>query len=888
MKSAQIRRLFLDYFVAQGHREVPSSSLVPADDPTLLFTNAGMVQFKRTFLGQEHREYNRATTCQKCVRAGGKHNDLEQVGHTKRHHTFFEMLGNFSFGDYFKRDAIRYAWEFVTSERYLGISPDRLRVTVHHSDTEARTLWREISGLPGPSDLRSGGQGQLLADGRHRAVRAVHGDLCGPGMGAGAQGRRGAGGGDVIPQHEFEALAESGRFLEIWNLVFMQYDRSADGTLTPLPKPSVDTGAGLERIAAVMQGEDDNFHTDVFLPLIDRVGELVGRAYDRSAGERASYRVLADHARAVSFLLADGVYPSNEGRGYVLRRILRRAVRHAWLLGRREPTLAPLTDVAVREMGDTYPELRAKAGYIHEVTETEERRFLETIEGGLRRLEEIFATGSRTIGGEEAFRLYDTFGFPIDLTQIIAGERGVEVDLPGFERALDAQRGRSREARTAGRRAGGAPAVHTAKPGAWRSVKRGKQRFVGYDATEADTDVLAFRQEGPRVELVLKENPFYAESGGQVSDVGELRGEGWELQVDTVRKDPKGTVIGGSAAEGFDPAPVHAAVDAPRRRDIERNHSATHLVHHVLRKHLGTHVRQQGSLVDPERLRFDFSHHGPIDPAALQAIEDDVNQLVLANDPVTTRQMPYADALALGAMAFFSEKYGDVVRVVQMGPSIELCGGTHVRSTGQVGPFRFTGQTGVAAGVRRIEAVTGTGAFRAVRELEQRLAQVADALKAQPEHLVRRVEQLIEERQRLEARLAEALRGGGGAPTGERTLVQGVDLTIAETATDDRAEVGRIADQFREGARNGVLVLFSTGGRGAIHVTLTDDLVAEGRKAGDLVNRIAALSGGKGGGRPHFASAGAGDPGKLGAARAATPELVAEWLGPRVPQGSGA
>jgi len=644
----------------------------------------------------------------------------------------------------------------------------------------------------------------------------------------------------------------------------------------------------LERITAVLQGVDDTFHTDLFLPLLEEVGRLVGRPYPRSLdGPGASYRVLADHARAVSFLLADGVYPSNEGRGYVLRRILRRAVRHAWLLGRREPTLAPLTNVVVRGMGDIYPELRAKAGYIHEVTETEERRFLETIEGGLRRLEEIFATGSRTIGGEEAFRLYDTFGFPIDLTQIIADERGVQVDLAGFERALDAQRGRSRDARTAGRRAG-APAVHTAKPGVWRSVKRGKQRFVGYDTTEADSDVLAFRQEGPRVELVLKENPFYAESGGQVSDVGEVRGEGWELQVDTVRKDPKGTVIGGSAAEGFEPAPVHAAVDAPRRRDIERNHSATHLVHHVLRKHLGTHVRQQGSLVDPERLRFDFSHHGPIDPAALQAIEDDVNQLVLANDPVTTGQMPYADALALGAMAFFSEKYGDVVRVVQMGPSIELCGGTHVRSTGQVGPFRFTGQTGVAAGVRRIEAVTGTRAFRAVRELEHRLAQVADALKAQPEHLVRRVEQLLEERQRLEARLAEALRSGGGAPTGERTQVQGVDLTIADTATDDRAEVGRIADQFREGARNGVLVLFSTAGRGAIHVSLTDDLVAEGRKAGDLVNRIAALSGGKGGGRPHFASAGAGDPGKLGAARAATPGLVAEWLGPRVPQGSGA
>src|SRR3954469_3638872 len=775
MNSGTIRRLFLDFFISKGHREVPSSSLVPADDPTLLFTNAGMVQFKRVFLGQEQRDYLRATTCQKCVRAGGKHNDLEQVGHTKRHHTFFEMLGNFSFGDYFKREAIAYAWEFVTSPSYLGISPDRLRVTVHHSDQEARALWREVSGLP---DHRIYGLGdkdnfwQMGDTGPCGPCSEIFVDLAVGRKGDRADGEQATARpadrliDDVIAQADFERLAEAGRFLEIWNLVFMQYDRSADGTLTPLPKPSVDTGAGLERIAAGMQGGGDNFHTDRALPLINRVGELVGRAYDRSAGERASYRVLADHARAVSFLLADGVYPSNEGRGYVLRRILRRAVRHAWLLGRREPTLAPLTDVVLGEMGDVYPELRAKAGYIHEVTETEERRFLETIEGGLRRLEEIFVTGSRTIGGEEAFRLYDTFGFPIDLTQIIAGERGVEVDLPGFERALDAQRGRSREAHTAGRRSGGAPAVHTAKPGAWRSVKRGKQRFVGYDATEADTDLLAFRQEGPRVELVLKENPFYAESGGQVSDVGELRSDGWGLQVDTVRKDPKGTVIGGSAAEGFEPAPVHAAVDAPRRRDIERNHSATHLVHHVLRKHLGTHVRQQGSLVEPERLRFDFSHHGPIDAATLQAIEDDVNQLVLANDPVTTRQMPYADALALGAMAFFSEKYGDVVRVVQMGPSIELCGGTHVRSTGQVGPFRFTGQTGVAAGVRRIEAVTGSGALHAIRELEQRLHQVADALKAQPDHVVKRVEQLLEERHRLEARLAEGLKRGRGAVRG--------------------------------------------------------------------------------------------------------------------------
>jgi len=888
MQSRTIRRLFLDFFVAKGHREVPSSSLAPADDPTLLFTNAGMVQFKRTFLGQEQRDYVRATTCQKCVRAGGKHNDLEQVGHTKRHHTFFEMLGNFSFGDYFKREAIAYAWEFVTSPSYLGISPDRLRVTVHHTDDQARALWREISGLP---DHRIYGLGdkdnfwQMGDTGPCGPCSEIYVDL--------EWSERGTD--EVIPQTGFERLAEEGRFLEIWNLVFMQYDRSADGTLTPLPKPSVDTGAGLERIAAVMQGEDDNFHTDVFLPLIERVGRLVGRSYDRSAEERASYRVLADHARAVSFLLADGGYPSNEGRGYVLRRILRRAVRHAWLLGRWEPTFAPLTDVVVSQMGEIYPELTAKAGYIHEVTETEETRFLETIEGGLRRLDEIFASGVKRIPGAEAFKLYDTFGFPIDLTEIIAGERGVEVDLEGFERALEEQRQRSRDARVSPAGVStkaevGAPAFRVSKPGKWHTVKRGKQKFVGYGATEADTDILAFRQEGPRVELMLKENPFYAESGGQVSDVGVVEGKDWSLAVDSVRKDAKGTVVGGAFADEFEPATLHAAVDAPRRHDIERNHSATHLVHHVLRRRLGTHVRQQGSLVQPDRLRFDFSHHGPVDPATLHAIEAEVNDLILANDPVSTRELPYADALALGAMAFFSEKYGDVVRVVQMGPSIELCGGTHVRTTGQIGTFRFSGQSGVAAGVRRIEAVTGSAALRAVRELEQRLATVAEALKAQPEHLVRRVEQLLEERERLEARLAETLRTGSGAAVGgDVSRVAGVELTIAQTATEDRAELGRIADAFREEKRNAVLVLFSSAGRGAIHVTLTEDLVSSGRKAGDLVNRIAALSGGKGGGRPHFASAGAGDLERMPAARAATPDLVAAWLeSRRVPEATGA
>jgi alanyl-tRNA synthetase len=881
MRAAQIRRLFLDFFVARGHREVPSSSLEPKDDPTLLFTNAGMVQFKRAFLGQEHRDYARATTCQKCVRAGGKHNDLEQVGHTKRHHTFFEMLGNFSFGDYFKRDAIAFAWEFVTGKDYLGLPPDRLRVTVHHSDEEARALWREIAGLP---EHRIYGLGdkdnfwQMGDTGPCGPCTEIYVDLeWSPENPQSAT--------EVIPQADFERQAEEGRFLEIWNLVFMQFDRSADGTLTPLPRPSVDTGAGLERIAAVMQGEDDNFHTDLFLPLIARVGELVGRQYDKQGADRASYRVLADHARAVSFLLADGVYPSNEGRGYVLRRILRRAVRHAWLLGRREPTLAPLTDVVVREMGDAYPELVAKRRHIRDTTEAEEQRFLETIEGGLRRLEELVSSGATRISGDEAFKLYDTFGFPIDLTEIIAGERGLGVDLEGFEQALGEQRARSREA--AGRRGGkapsrsGAPAVHATQAGKWRSLKRGRQKFVGYDRTEAESDILAFRQENDRVELLLRENPFYAESGGQVSDVGGVAGRGWTLEVDAVRKEPeKGTVIGGRFGETFEPTVVDARVDEPRRRNIERNHSATHLLHLALRRHLGTHARQAGSLVEPERLRFDFTHQRPIDPEQLRAIERDVNEQIWANYATETRQLPYAEALQLGAMAFFSEKYGDTVRVVRMGDSLELCGGTHVRSTGQIGLFRLTTQGGVAAGVRRVEAVTGPAAYGLLQDLETRIGQVAERLRAQPEHLARKVDQLLEERAKLEARLAEALRSGDGAGAQGETLdVRGVQLTLAETASENRDELGGVADRFREGRRGAVLVLFGTAGRGAIHVAVTDDLVSAGKRAGDLVNRIAAVSGGKGGGRPHFASAGAGDPARLPAAREATPGLVAEWLG---------
>ncbi|HEV8151040.1 MAG TPA: alanine--tRNA ligase, partial [Gemmatimonadales bacterium] len=654
-----------------------------------------------------------------------------------------------------------------------------------------------------------------------------------------------------------------------------------DGALTPLPKPSVDTGAGLDRIAAVLQGEDDTFHSDLFLPVLDEVGRLIGKPYPRSlAGEGASFRVLADHARAVTFLIGDGVYPSNDGRGYVVRRILRRAVRHAWLLGRREPTLAPLTEIVVQQMSGVYPELARHRSEIRKWTEAEERRFLETIEGGLKRLEELIDAGFETIPGPDAFRLYDTYGFPVDLTQLIAAEQGVAVDLEGFEQALAEQRERSRSVRGVTLQESGVrgTAVRIGKKPKWHILRRGKQKFVGYEATEAETELLAFRQEGKRVELILRENPFYVQGGGQVSDTGLLRGVGWELPVEEVQKEDRGTALVGTFAVEFEPTAVSAVVDAPRRHDIERNHSATHLLHAALRRHLGAHVRQQGSLVAPERLRFDFSHHGPIEPATLELIERDVNAEIWANHAVTTRQMPYPEALALGAMAFFADKYGDEVRVVQMGDSLELCGGTHVGTTGALGVFRFTQQSGVAAGVRRVEAVTGPTAYAVLTELEHRLRQASELLRAQPEQLARRIEQLLAEREKLEGRLREMLQRGGGDGAGQELEVHGVSVTLGETTAEDREEVGQLADRFRAAKRNAALILFGTAGRGAIHVALTDDLVQRGLTAGNLLNRIAAVSGGKGGGRPAFASGSAGDPARLSAAREATPRLVEEWL----------
>jgi len=874
MTSAEIRRKFLEFFKARGHQEVPSSPLVPADDPTLLFTNAGMVQFKRVFQGLERRAYTRAVTCQKCVRAGGKHNDLEQVGHTARHHTFFEMLGNFSFGDYFKQDAIEYAWELVTGKTWLGIHPDRLYVTVHHTDDEARRLWTSVTGIP---DARIYGLGdadnfwQMGETGPCGPCSEILVDVRGKGETGKGKGKLGL--------DEFTRLSEAGELLEIWNLVFMQYDQQADESRIPLPAPSVDTGAGLERLAAVMQRVPSNYGTDLFVPIIERAVEVVGRKYDAGPGG-ASYRVLADHARAVAFLLADGVYPSNEGRGYVLRRILRRAVRHAWLLGRREPTLVHLVHTVSGLMGSVYPELIQKRSHVESVTRGEEERFFDTIEGGLERLEQL--QGAKSISGAEAFKLYDTFGFPIDLTQLIAGERGQTVDVAGFERELGKQRTRSLEALERSKVGdAGRVAVHVKRGGEWRTVKpKGKQKWVGYDTTQAETDVLRFRQASDVVEVVLQENPFYAESGGQVSDTGRVKGEGWTLDVESVEKVDGASAVVGHFADEFEPTAVLAQVDEPRRKNIERNHTATHLVHAALRKVLGPHVRQQGSVVAPERLRFDFAHHGPVDDPTLARIEEEVNRHIWENLPVTTREMKYPEAIAAGAMAFFTEKYGDIVRVVDVpGVSIELCGGTHVPTTGQIALFRFTHETGAAAGVRRIEAVTGPGAYALIRKLEGELEQAAGALRTQPEHLVRRIEQLLDENKKLEKRVEDLLKSGSGKQeTGSVERIGDVELHLADSELDDRDQIGLVMDAFRSSHQRAISVLFTNGERAGVHVAVTDDLVQQGIKAGDIANAIAAVSGGKGGGRPHFASAGAGDATKLGAARAQARAIVAGLL----------
>ncbi len=868
MKAAEIRSRFVDYFKRNGHTHLPSASLVPTEDPTLLFTNAGMVPFKRIFTGERERETPTAVTVQKCLRVSGKHNDLEEVGVTARHHTFFEMLGNFSFGDYFKAEAISYAWEFVTED--LGLEVDRIWTTVHHGDDEAYELWLERSELPPERILRLGDKEnfwQMGETGPCGPCSELHYDLR-PTSAAGA-----------LDAEEFLAAGEADLFMEIWNLVFMQFERTAGSEDRPLPAPSIDTGAGLERIAAVLQGAASTYHTDLFLPIIARAEEVLGRKYPLAPerwAEGLPFRVLADHARAVAFLLADGVFPSNEGRGYVLRRVLRRAARHAWLLGRREPTLDKLVETVVDEMSAAYPELRARQDHLVLTTRAEEDRFLSTIDEGMRRFEEVAPErGMGVIPGSEVFRLHDTYGFPLDLTELMASERGYTIDEDGFRAALAEQRERSRDGKLVsadGRdRLAFAEELEVGEEGL-------EQEFVGYERTDVETAVLAYASDDGWRAFVLAENPFYVEAGGQVSDRGRLRGDGWEVEVRrAVRNEGGQTVVAGPVVNGAleaGPERVGASVEEPARRDTERNHTATHLLHAALRSELGDHVHQAGSLVAPDRLRFDFTHRGPLSREERGAIERQVNEAIWANVPVLAEHTGYKEAIDAGAMALFGEKYGDVVRVIQVpGVSAELCGGTHVRSTGQIGLFRIAGETGVAAGIRRIEAVTGRGAYERLLETEEGLERVSRRLHVVPAELERRVSALLEERDRLEA-AAAGQRQEGAAAQAERLIASGVEvadgiLAHGRVELSEGTDLGEFGDLVRSelderGSGAAIAhVTFSDDDRQAFLSVVTDDWIRRGVHAGELVRVASTATGSKGGGRPHFAQGGVGDARKV-------------------------
>ncbi len=859
--SNDIRAAFLDFFARNGHQPVASSPLVPRNDPTLLFTNAGMVQFKNVFTGQEKRPYRRAATAQKCVRAGGKHNDLDNVGYTARHHTFFEMLGNFSFGDYFKEQAIAYAWELVT--RDFGLPAERLLVTVYADDDEAATHWRKIAGLPESRVVRI-----ATADNFWRMGDTGPCGPCseifydhGPSVPGGPPGS---------PE------ADGDRFIEIWNLVFMQFEEGPPGVRTPLPRPSIDTGMGLERVAAIMQGKHDNYDTDTLRALIMASAEASGVAPD--GPHKVSHRVIADHLRATSFLIADGVLPSNEGRGYVLRRIMRRAMRHAHMMGTRAPLMHRLVPALVRQMGVAYPELGRAEALITETLELEETRFKAMLERGLHLLsEETERLGAgQSLPGAVAFRLYDTFGFPLDLTQDALREQGRGVDAEGFEAAMAEQRARARAAWVGSGEA--------ATERVWFELRQsvGASEFLGYATETAEGTIVALIEGGTQVEraeagadiaVVLNQTPFYAESGGQVGDTGRITGaDGLVIAVTDTQKKlgdlfvHLGRIEAGSARVG---APVLLAVDHARRRAIRAHHSATHLLHEALRRRLGEHVTQKGSLNAPDRLRFDVSHPKPITAEELAWVEAEVNARIRENSAVTTRLMTPEAAVAEGAMALFGEKYGEEVRVVAMGSgegnraaySIELCGGTHVARTGDIGLLQIVGEGGVSAGVRRIEAVAGAAALDAVTAQRRLLAEAATGLRVQPAELPARLAVLLEERRRFEQQIAELQKKlATGAGTAAVEDVNGIRLAARNLGDVPPRELKNLADAIQKQIGSGVVALVSTAeGKASIVVGVSPDL-APRFSAVDLVRAASAAVGGKGGGgRPDLAQAGGPD-----------------------------
>ncbi|GAB1581647.1 alanine--tRNA ligase [Phyllobacterium phragmitis] len=860
----EIRSTFLEYFRKNGHEIVPSSPLVPRNDPTLMFTNAGMVQFKNVFTGLEQRPYSRATTSQKCVRAGGKHNDLDNVGYTARHHTFFEMLGNFSFGDYFKEEAIGLAWNLITRE--FGLPKDRLLVTVYHTDDDAANFWKKIAGLSDdriiriPTSDNFWAMGDTGPCGPCSEIFYDHG----PDIWGGPPG---------------SAEEDGDRFIEIWNLVFMQFEQVTKEERVDLPRPSIDTGMGLERIAAVLQGVHDNYDIDLFKALIRASEEATGVKAEGKA--RASHRVIADHLRASSFLIADGVLPSNEGRGYVLRRIMRRAMRHAQLLGAREPLMWRLLPALIREMGQAYPELIRAEALISETLKLEETRFRKTLERGLGLLGEAtenLGEGGR-LDGETAFKLYDTYGFPLDLTQDALRQRGIGVDVEGFNAAMERQKAEAR--------ASWAGSGDAATETVWFSVrdKSGATEFLGYETEQAEGIIAALVKdgavvdsvgEGEAVSVVVNQTPFYGESGGQVGDAGTISGEDFTIEISDTQKKGDGVFVHiGRVTKGEAKAGtvVELAVDSSRRTRIRSNHSATHLLHEALRETLGTHVAQKGSLVAPDRLRFDFSHPKPISAGELKEIEDIANDIVLQNAPVTTRLMAVDDAIAEGAMALFGEKYGDEVRVVSMGTatkgpkagkiySTELCGGTHVRRTGDIGLIRIVSEGAVAAGVRRIEALTGEAARRYLEEQDERVKALAATLKTTPAEALDRVASLLEERRKLERELTEARKklalGGGGTQAAENETVNGVNFIGKVVSGVSPRDLKPLADEGKKALGSGVVVFVGVGedGKASAVVGVTDDLTAR-VSAVDLVRAAsAALGGSGGGGRPDMAQAG--------------------------------
>ncbi|MGB8138052.1 MAG: alanine--tRNA ligase [Pseudolabrys sp.] len=862
-----IRKSFLDFFARNDHQIVASSALVPRNDPTLMFTNAGMVPFKNVFTGLEKRPYSRAVTAQKCVRAGGKHNDLDNVGYTARHHTFFEMLGNFSFGDYFKERAIELAWTLITKD--LALPKERLLITVYIDDDDAFRLWKKIAGLPDSKILRIAGSDNFWAMGDTgpcgpcSEIFYDHGDKI-PGGPPGS------------------ADSEGDRFIEIWNLVFMQYEQLEGGKRVNLPRPSIDTGMGLERIAAVLQGTYDNYAIDLFQTLIRAIAELTG--VDPNGPQKASHRVIADHLRASAFLIADGVLPSNEGRGYVLRRIMRRAMRHAELLGAKEPLMWRLVPALTREMGQAYPELIRAEALITETLKLEETRFRRTLERGLAILDEK-SKGLKKgamFDGDTAFTLYDTYGFPLDLTQDALRSRGISVDLASFTDAMERQRAKAR--------ASWAGSGEAAQETVWLALrdKIGATEFLGYETESAEGVVAALVKDGKEVPelkkgesgtVVMNQTPFYGESGGQVGDTGEMRREGVRLIVSDTQKKAGDLFVHvvkverGSIKVGD---PLLLDVDHARRSAIRQNHSATHLLHEALRQVLGDHVAQKGSLVAPDRLRFDFSHPKPMSAEEIERVEDIANDIVLQNAPVTTRLMAVDDAIASGARALFGEKYGDEVRVVAMGEgtgntmgwSVELCGGTHVRQTGDIGLVSLVGESGVAAGVRRIEALTGKSARKTANKQLQVVKAAAAELKVPLEDMPARIGTLLDERKKLERDLSEAKKklamGGGEKADGDSAdvrQVNGVKLLARAVSGIELKDLRSLADEGKRQVGSGVVAIVATAadGKAGIVVGVTDDLTKR-FNAVELVKKGAEALGGKGGGgRPDMAQAGGPD-----------------------------